>query len=127
MTYPETTHTFLVQNADDAGAKNVEIHFNTQELAERKKDVVPPPSAGVTASSSPLPDLTKVLLRHWEVRNDGIPFKEDDWKRLKKIALGNPVRVYVGPYSIASIDRRLGCPNDRSIRRWLLLSFQRYG
>ncbi|KAG9003819.1 hypothetical protein FRB94_008497 [Tulasnella sp. JGI-2019a] len=100
----------LLQNADDAGAKNVEIHFNTRAFTESSKDATPSAalpvgstSAGVNARSltnTKLPDLTKELLHQWEFKNDGVPFREEDWNRLKKIAEGNPDEQKIGAFGV---------------------------
>lgn len=89
----------LLQNSDDAGAKTVEIHFNTSAFLAKKgsgQSSGQPPSDSdaltiPSSSSTNLPNLTKEPLQQWEFRNDGIPFREEDWNRLKKIAEGNPV------------------------------------
>lgn len=90
----------LLQNSDDAGAKSVEIHFNTSAFLEKRNSKNPSTSLSSdsntlsvpSSSTTKLPDLTKEPLHQWEFRNDGIPFREEDWNRLKKIAEGNPVR-----------------------------------
>jgi len=80
----------LLQNSDDAGAKSVEIHFNTRSFLDNKsKSSAPTKDLAITPS--PLPDLKSQLLDQWTFRNDGIPFRDEDWNRLKKIAEGNPV------------------------------------
>ncbi|KAG8883551.1 hypothetical protein FRB97_006398 [Tulasnella sp. 331] len=95
-----------MDNADDAGAKNVEIHFKTRAFSESAKE-----HSGVTAKSSAtteaassnrskLPDLTKELLHQWEFKNDGVPFREEDWNRLKKIAEGNPDEQKIGAFGV---------------------------
>lgn len=75
-----------MQNSDDAGAKKAEIRFNTRSYLDKS-----PNDSQTSFPSVKLPDLTKELLHQWEFRNDGIPFREEDWSRLKKIAEGNPV------------------------------------
>lgn len=81
------TNLSLVQNSDDAGAKKVEIHFNTKSHLDRKSsaDTSPQDANPGTSVTPKLPDLTKELLHQWEFRNDGIPFREEDWNRLKKV------------------------------------------
>lgn len=63
----------LMQNSDDAGSQAIQIRFNTAE--------------------SPLPgskiDLGAKVARI-VFRNNGMPFRQEDWNRLKKIAEGNP-------------------------------------
>lgn len=36
----------------------------------------------------------------WVVTNDGIPFRPQDWQRLKKIAEGNPDEKLVGAFGV---------------------------
>ncbi|KAG8913137.1 hypothetical protein FRC00_002964, partial [Tulasnella sp. 408] len=90
----------LLQNSDDAGAKTVEIHFNTNTFLKRrgskgdseKSSSRRGPLSIPALFNSKLPDLTKEHLHQWEFRNDGNKFREEDWNRLKKIAEGNPVK-----------------------------------
>lgn len=57
----------MIQNANDAGASEVQIEFRT------------------IASSS-----GRASIKNMVIRNNGRAFTEDDWRRLKKIAEGNP-------------------------------------
>ncbi len=52
----------MIQNANDASAKEVEICFTQR----------------------------KGKIESIQVRNNGRPFNEEDWRRLKSIAEGNP-------------------------------------
>lgn len=52
----------LLQNSDDASAKAVEIHFDTEEYVQRTKDGVPAEDES-EKSVTPLPDLKKVIVR----------------------------------------------------------------
>nr|XP_031863300.1 uncharacterized protein CI109_001175 [Kwoniella shandongensis]KAA5530372.1 hypothetical protein CI109_001175 [Kwoniella shandongensis] len=81
----------LLQNADDAGAEHVQVKFFTD--------------AGIAASergegSSKLPDLKKDMIQRYVVCNDGIPFRPQDWQRLKKIAEGNPDEEKIGAFGV---------------------------
>ncbi|KNE70311.1 peptidyl-prolyl cis-trans isomerase A1 [Allomyces macrogynus ATCC 38327] len=71
----------LIQNSNDAKADKVRIEFECEPLP---KDAVPgtlPTHAvGITYS------------------NNGFPFREEDWKRLKSIAEGNPDETKVGMF-----------------------------
>ncbi|KAG8902798.1 hypothetical protein FRB99_004097, partial [Tulasnella sp. 403] len=55
----------LLQNSDDAGAKTVEIHFNTTAFLEQTKPNAPYPNLDPSASAPKLPDITKELLHQW--------------------------------------------------------------
>lgn len=62
----------LLQNSNDAEATKGEIHFSTKD--------------GV---------VTQVLYR-----NNGMPFRPQDWSRLKKIAEGNPDESKIGAFGV---------------------------
>lgn len=91
----------LLQNADDASASAVEIHFETKSYIDGGKagaGQVPP------VQDEPLPDLKTTLVRvvllppcsfgliagfaqvnRWTLKNNGFVFRDEDWDRLKKI------------------------------------------
>lgn len=60
-------------NLDDAGAKGIEVVFET--AAPNSQETAPNLSA----------KITRVLFK-----NNGMDFRPEDWNRLKKIAEGNP-------------------------------------
>ena len=64
-----TIYRELIQNANDAGANEIQIEFKT------------------SAASS---NSDRKLIDSIVIRNNGRAFNEDDWRRLKKIAEGNP-------------------------------------
>jgi hypothetical protein len=108
----------LIQNSNDAEATVAEIYFTTS--AEKETDIVmdDPSSTGRNLSnrrvigreivrqgmynvdkdqgeyqkfSKPVVlGLICCLLLSVEYRNNGMPFRPQDWSRLKKIAEGNP-------------------------------------
>ncbi|KAF8123691.1 hypothetical protein EV363DRAFT_1455306 [Boletus edulis] len=61
----------LIQNADDAEAPTVEVHFQTGEVEKPQS----------TAES-----IEKLNVRKWIIRNEG-SFRESDWERLGKIGI----------------------------------------
>lgn len=65
-----------MQNADDASAQNVEIHFHSS----------PEDQAAKHDPKELVPNLRTRKLSSIVVRNDGIVFREEDWKRLKKVS-----------------------------------------
>ncbi|KAG2030034.1 histidine kinase-like ATPase, partial [Suillus americanus] len=85
--YPEelTVLRELLQNADDAGAENFEVVFE---------------STHGCASDGTTPALTfssnKVF--RWLVKNDGAQFQDTDWKCLTKI--GNPDEQKIGAFGV---------------------------
>ena len=74
----------LLQNAADAVASKVKIEFTTIPSA-----TVPLPQAPTDASLLQH-TIQHHTLKRLVVTNNGHPFKESDWSRLKRIAEGNP-------------------------------------
>ncbi|KIK97727.1 hypothetical protein PAXRUDRAFT_762872 [Paxillus rubicundulus Ve08.2h10] len=89
--YPEEFTVFreLVQNADDAGAKNVEIEFQTEDYASGNK-----------RTNGTVTDLTNTKAFKWVVKNDGDEFRLEDWRRLTNIADGNPDDQKIGAFGV---------------------------
>ncbi|KAG1747684.1 hypothetical protein EDB19DRAFT_1872895 [Suillus lakei] len=85
--YPEEFTVFreLLQNADDAGAQNFAIEFQS------------PPGC---ASNGTKLDLSSAKVYKWLVKNDGAQFQDTDWKRLTKIAEGNPDERKIGAFGV---------------------------
>ncbi|KAF8688692.1 hypothetical protein RHS03_09437, partial [Rhizoctonia solani] len=83
----------LLQNADDAHATAAEIRFDTkQHLVQQEQGaqagIVPTDETSTGHLRKPkLPDLKKVnhQVDQWTFRNNGTPFRNEDWNRLKKI------------------------------------------
>ncbi|KAH7337817.1 hypothetical protein B0J17DRAFT_664321 [Rhizoctonia solani] len=98
----------LLQNADDARATAAEIRFDTkqylgqQELGGQAGQVATDDvSAGPGPPIKPkLPDLKKANVDQWTFRNNGMPFRNEDWNRLKKIAEGNPDEQKIGAFGV---------------------------
>ncbi|KAF9218548.1 hypothetical protein BS17DRAFT_791170 [Gyrodon lividus] len=92
--YPEEFTVFrkLVQNADDAGATNVEIEFQTKGYAAQP--------SGNKATNGTHIDLSSLKVSKWVVRNDGNVFKTEDWDRLANIADGNPDDQKIGTFGV---------------------------
>jgi hypothetical protein len=84
----------LIQNAADAAAKNVVIRFET----------LPSKTVAVPNSGDDSDMLKHTLLHHTVYRlvvtNDGQPFAESDWTRLKRIAEGNPDETKIGAFGV---------------------------
>ncbi|KAK3823349.1 MAG: hypothetical protein J3Q66DRAFT_310181, partial [Benniella sp.] len=73
----------LMQNADDACAKGVEIVFET--ASPNSHETTPDLSA----------KITRIIFK-----NNGIDFRQEDWGRLKKIAEGNPDETKIGAFGV---------------------------
>lgn len=73
-----TIYREVLQNANDALATALEIIFEEQEGRSSLLE-----GASEASSSSPL--ISQII-----IRNNGRPFSQDDWRRLKRIAEGNP-------------------------------------
>lgn len=87
----------LLQNSDDAGAKAVEIRFETKEYLNRKSEDV----QSITSSGRPKSlDEKAALVHQWSFRNNGMIFRDEDWNRLKKIAEGNPDEEKIGAFGV---------------------------
>ncbi|KAG9304270.1 hypothetical protein G9A89_019832 [Geosiphon pyriformis] len=71
----------LMQNADDAKATNVQIIFETKKLGNTKFNFKE--------------KCIKILFK-----NNGFPFRPEDWNRLKKIAEGNPDEQKIGAFGV---------------------------
>lgn len=78
----------LLQNSADAKATDVEIQFYTESSQFSKSNV---PEIR-TVHTVPIVKLV--------VRNNGAPFAEDDWSRLKEIAKGNPNETKIGAFGV---------------------------
>lgn len=70
----------LLQNSNDANATVAEIHFTTEEDPLANKNIV-----------------TSV-----QYKNNGMPFRPQDWARLKKIAEGNPDESKIGAFGVGA-------------------------
>lgn len=84
----------MIQNAADASATKVTIKFETLPST-----TVPSPS-----STDPTALLKHTIanhtLRRLLISNNGIPFSEKDWARLKRIADGNPDETKIGAFGV---------------------------
>ncbi|KAF8497462.1 hypothetical protein F5888DRAFT_1829389 [Russula emetica] len=87
----------LLQNSDDAEARSVEIRFETVEYLSREKGDEPQSDE---SEQEDLPDLKTAQVHRWTFKNNGMPFREEDWNRLKKIADGNPDEEKIGAFGV---------------------------
>ncbi|KAF2688970.1 hypothetical protein K458DRAFT_414641 [Lentithecium fluviatile CBS 122367] len=89
-----TTLRELIQNASDAGASKVIIKFETDPSLN-----IPTPQ-----DSDPSIRLKHIIQHHTLKRlivsNNGVPFTNADWSRLKSIADGNPDETKIGAFGV---------------------------
>jgi hypothetical protein len=85
----------LLQNSDDAGARSAEIRFETEAYISQEKGDNPPADE---PRQDNLPDLKTAVVHQWTFKNNGSPFNNEDWNRLKKIAEGNPDEEKIGAF-----------------------------
>ncbi|OAQ95976.1 hypothetical protein LLEC1_02859 [Akanthomyces lecanii] len=89
-----TTLRELIQNAADAQATSVAVTWET----------LPSTSVPMPNTTDPSDQLKHVIanhtLRRLVVQNDGQPFNQRDWGRLKRIAEGNPDETKIGAFGV---------------------------
>ncbi|KAA8494873.1 hypothetical protein FVE85_3114 [Porphyridium purpureum] len=107
-----TIYRELAQNSDDAHADTIRLHFSSRGSADETRKDRPNDQSEKVASGREL--VTQVLYE-----NNGFPFREQDWARLKSIAEGNPDETSIGMfgvgfYSVFSICESPIVVSDRS-------------
>ncbi|ORZ36386.1 hypothetical protein BCR44DRAFT_55445 [Catenaria anguillulae PL171] len=84
----------LIQNSNDAGATHVKIEFTCAAAQAAStaatSDSHPTPAAGA------LPTMSTAIT----YKNNGRVFQDQDWRRLKSIAEGNPDETKVGFFGV---------------------------
>ena len=92
----------LLQNSDDASSTAVEIRFETKNYVDREKSGA---DQAPSVQNEDFPDLKTASVRgfhvsscfvdliglaqvhRWTFKNDGTPFRKEDWSRLRKIGI----------------------------------------
>lgn len=92
-----TTLRELIQNAADASATKVTIKFETLPSS-----TVPLPHSNDGAARLKHTVLHHTL-RRLLVSNNGQPFGQNDWGRLKRIAEGNPDETKIGAFGVVCV------------------------
>jgi hypothetical protein len=84
----------MIQNAADASATKVTIKFETLPST-----TIPSPATN-DATAHLKHTITNHTLRRVLISNNGSPFSEKDWARLKRIADGNPDETKIGAFGV---------------------------
>jgi hypothetical protein len=84
----------LLQNSNDAEATTAEIYFTT--TAEQQS------GASSAAASVATAATRRKIVTSVQYRNNGAPFRPQDWARLKKIAEGNPDESKIGAFGVGA-------------------------
>lgn len=84
----------MIQNAADANATKVTIKFETLPST-----TVPLPSSA-DATTLIKHTISHHTLKRLLISNNGLPFSEKDWSRLKRIADGNPDETKIGAFGV---------------------------
>ena len=102
----------LIQNSNDAEAKRAEIRFTTNTLSQALDKTATSSSSSTTSIAAPSSSTTVVssstnnskshIVTQVVYRNDGLPFRPQDWSRLRKIAEGNPNPQKVGAFGVGA-------------------------
>jgi hypothetical protein len=114
----------LLQNSNDAGAKQAEIRFVTTAAnvsewdgtsasssrsaavsgmsVRQSTDTTGSSTSTLSGSAADSKACKRPLVTKALYRNDGMPFREEDWARLSKIAEGNPDPSKVGAFGVGA-------------------------
>jgi Protein of unknown function (DUF3684) len=85
----------LLQNSNDANATVAEIYFTT---ATSNTKTAAPSTAVMKANGTRQREIVTQVV----YRNNGMPFRPQDWSRLQKIAEGNPDVNKVGAFGVGA-------------------------
>jgi len=94
----------LLQNAADASATKITIKFETIPST-----TVPLPSVASSDSILLKHTVQNHTLKRLVVTNNGQPFSENDWNRLKRIAEGNPDETKIGAFGVGFYSTFADC------------------
>lgn len=84
----------MIQNAADASATKVTVKFETLPSTTVPSPVSTDPSSQLKHT------IANHALRRLLISNNGLPFSERDWARLKRIADGNPDETKIGAFGV---------------------------
>lgn len=98
---PGAVYRELLQNSNDADATVGEIILSTCSPAATST-VTSSLDDAMRGSSSGKVTTTQQLVTQVIYRNNGLPFRSQDWDRLRKIAEGNPDETKVGAFGVGA-------------------------
>ncbi|KIV77035.1 hypothetical protein PV11_08873 [Exophiala sideris] len=96
----------LLQNAADATATKIKVKFETLPST-----TVPSLPADASSSTRLRHTVQHHTLKRLVVTNNGTPFSENDWNRLKRIAEGNPDETKIGAFGVGFYSTFADCEN----------------
>lgn len=94
----------LLQNAADASATKITIKFETLPST-----TIPLPASTSSDSALLKHTVQNHTLKRLVVTNNGQPFNENDWSRLKRIAEGNPDETKIGAFGVGFYSTFADC------------------
>ncbi|KAL6243708.1 hypothetical protein RBB50_009141 [Rhinocladiella similis] len=95
----------LLQNAADASATKIIVKFETLPSSTVPLPTDPSPSSLLKHT------VQNHTLKRLVVTNNGSPFSENDWNRLKRIAEGNPDETKIGAFGVGFYSTFADCEN----------------
>ena len=99
----------MIQNAADASATKVTVKFET----------IPSTTVPLPQPADPTTMIKHVITHHTIKRllisNNGHPFTEKDWGRLKRIADGNPDETKIGAFGVGFYSVFDDCERSKSV------------
>lgn len=96
-----TIYREMIQNANDACATEMEILFYSRNGRNDGKSSISTSTLSTnTTTSQTQINTTSKMIDSIEIRNNGRPFNADDWKRLTRIAEGNPEEDKIGFFGV---------------------------
>ena len=84
----------LLQNSNDAEATIAEISFTTTTKPDDESSSATTTTSGIRRTNN--------IVSQVQYRNNGMPFRPQDWARLKKIAEGNPDESKIGAFGVGA-------------------------
>ena len=98
----------LLQNSNDADATIAEVYFTTSSTSTSTASTAASSSIASSTLESSVIGTVKVgrnssnIVSSVKYRNNGMPFRPQDWDRLKKIAEGNPDESKIGAFGVGA-------------------------